>query len=137
MLIIANWNAEIFMISELYTNLIAGSATGFQGFGMMTSTIEPAVSIKVDQINEQFSADAAAETARMPTVGWPGSGSHDGHITASHRFRALCRSKYQISDVYPKCRRRRRRRDEGEKQVSFYIYIYPFFDFFFCHEKWK
>ena len=27
--------------------------------------------------------------------------------------------------------------EEGEKQVSFYIYIYPFFDFFFCHEKWK
>ena len=118
MLIIANWNAEIFMISELYTNLIAGSATGFQGFGMMTSTIEPAVSIKVDQINEQFSADAAAETARMPTVGWPGSGSHDGHITASHRFRALCRSKYQISDVYPKCRRRRRRK------AGLFLYIY-------------
>jgi hypothetical protein len=61
---------------------------------MMSSAKESAIAIKVDQIDEQFAADAAGETARMPTVSWSSSGSHDGHISATHRFCALHRTKF-------------------------------------------
>lgn len=52
-----------------FVYLIASGASRFERFGVMSSTIESSVSVKVDQIDEQFAADAATETARMPTMG--------------------------------------------------------------------
>jgi len=74
--------------------LVASGAAGLESFRVMSPAKESAIAVKVDQIDEQFPTDAAGETARMPTVGWSGAGSHDCHISATHRLCALHRTKF-------------------------------------------
>lgn len=56
---------------------------------MVSSAVEATLFIKVDQVDEELSADAAGEAARVPAGIWPGPGREDADVSRRQRFFAL------------------------------------------------
>ena len=60
--------------------LIARCTPGLEALGMMPTTVNLAVLVEVDQIDQQFIADAADEARRVPANAVPGSRGKDGDV---------------------------------------------------------
>lgn len=60
--------------------LIARCTPGLEALGMMPTTVNLAVLVEVDQIDQQFIADAADEARRVPANTVPGSRGEDGDV---------------------------------------------------------
>lgn len=60
--------------------LIARCTPGLEALGMMPTTVNLAVLVEVDQIDQQFIADAADEARRVPANAVPGSRGEDGDV---------------------------------------------------------
>lgn len=71
---------------------------------MMASTIHASIAMEVDEIHEQFAANAAREAARMPTGIRSQARGKDGNVPRGNQFVAL--------------QQQRRKKEGGEGEVS-------------------
>ena len=79
--------------------LVAGGTARLERLGVVSAAVKAPVAVKVDQVNEQFAADAARKAARVPAVRWAGAGRHHSHIATSHRIRALKKIHRQTNGI--------------------------------------
>lgn len=79
--VVQRWAAGI-LTGLAGSHLIARCAPGLEALGVVPATVDLAVLVEVDQVDQQLVADAADEAGRVPANAVPSSRGEDGHVPA-------------------------------------------------------
>ena len=80
-------------VSSMQTHFIASRTPWLQCFGVMSSAVDAAILVEINQIDQKLEADTTNETFRVPENVWTGPRCHHYQVTAAHCFLALRKNK--------------------------------------------